>query len=91
MSEAREVWICGRYYGVMVADGRVRTAWAPCGIFGSRDAAVATCRTENDFIAPFRLNDDLTNEEGALGRQEYPLNPRGTEPADMPDAVALSA
>lgn len=77
-----QLWIVGRFYSNDdAAPHGARTRWGWGGVFDTKEAAVAACETENDFIAPCVLNYNSVPDSEPLVGQQYPLNPRGSEPA----------
>lgn len=75
-----QLWIAGRFHENYAEPKGERTRWGWGGVFGSREAAIAACEQENDFICPVVLDHNSFPDFEVLVGQEYPLNPRGTTP-----------
>ena len=65
-----KLWICGRSRKVC-EDGVV--IWDFHGVFDTEEQAVGICKTENHFVGPVQLNQELPEEPVTWPGCYYPL------------------
>lgn len=64
-----KLWLCGEYEKD-TEDGPV---WGIKGIYDTKEKATEACLAWNYFIAPFKINEPLSNESGIIQDVEYPI------------------
>lgn len=62
----KKVWLAGRYTSPK--------PWEVLGIFNTEEKAVIRCTRENDFVAPFHLNELLSENRKPMPNMYYPIN-----------------
>jgi hypothetical protein len=73
-----DLWIKGTWYSQRKNE---RPVWGLCGIFSSKEMAIASCRGLGDFIAPWSLDVDLTDNDDDMVGQYYPFTESGAPDA----------
>lgn len=55
------IWVCGRTFPDVV-DAEGFCMWELLGLYSTEEAAVARCRSVNDFVSPIPLDVDMPEE-----------------------------
>ena len=65
--DGKQVWIAGK------AEYKDWPAWEFTGVFDSEEKAVATCLTNQHFVAPYIMNEVAPEEISTMQGCYYPL------------------
>ena len=69
-----KLWMAGR----LMPDGK---PWEILGLYSTREAAVARCRTVNDFVGPLEIDRDCPEDTSDWDCVDFPVPlPEGATP-----------